>query len=606
MERIPVNTFNGLFDRGTDDVVPLDHFIDTLNTIYPFGGVQTRKGFDVSITLANILRYVVYKRINEATRLIILTTGGNLYDSTNLVTPIITIPGMTDFSMVPFYNRAYISPHDGKKGLPNEVVRVYDGTTIKNAGSPQPTGVLTAANSASSGKLDIGTHLFAVVFETSTGHNSKPGPTLFAVLNATGDKKADLTGIPTGPLGTTKRKIIATRAIQNYDGNQFSGEFYFVPSGVINDNATTTLTVDFYDSELQDSADYLFDILTTIPAGVLLSSYKGRLVVGGFDGDQSLVRFSKTNEPETFDTADSIVKVGITEAGGVYNGIENRQLFFMMKGTRTFSVNDVNDEPATWDVLDVDSGIGTYAHGISKILDVNGASTDRYFVADQSGIVVYDGIYRTPEFSFKIKDIWERINKSYFHTVEIANNPITKELVAAVPLDNATSPNYLLYADYQDGLDFNVIKWSVWQFQFNPTTVLFDMVNDKPQLKIGSNNGNVYIRSDSLNDNSQAIQSYVKFALMPQANGSMNTFTGFKSKVIGSGNMLVSTSIEDNKFTRNYPSIVLSADGPEVDRLLNSTGERVSLKLRVNSINEWFRISNLILFYYPSWAGRPK
>jgi len=606
----PIVNFKGTFSRGTEDTTPEDHFLDSLNVEFPFGGVDTRKGMDLDLTLANIRRSVLYKRPNESPRRLILTDGGNLYDSTSLSSPIITIPGMTDFSAAFFYGRAYISPHDGTKGLLNETVRVYDGTTARVAAGAKPTGSMTVALGPSSGKLEPGTHLFAIVIESPSGHLSKPGPDIFpSLLVETGNNQAFLSGMPLGPSGTPRRRIIGTRAIQNYDGNQFAQEWFFLPDGVIEDNTTVdNFLVNFYDSELQDSADYLFDIRETIPAGLVISSYKGKMIVGNTNEDRNILLVSKTNEPETFDLADDIITVDPTEASGVTNVNEHHGALIINKSFRSYTTSDNGSEPSTWEVLPFDKSIGTEVHGVGTILDANGVNIDRMMIASRVGLVMYDGTFREPELTFKIDNIWKRINKDAFNTVEVAVNPIDKEIFIAAPLDEATMPSHIIYGNYADGLSYEHIKWTLWNFFFDPTTIVVDLVNNKPVLKVGSHDGNFFKKSTtSLNDDSHAIDSYIESALLPQSHdGMIRHYNWFRAKIIGSGNVEVTAKGRNNTNTQTYNEFALASNGLDTTRKLNFVGERCSVKLRVDNINEWFKINSFILNHSDKWSFHPQ
>ena len=138
---IALDNFKGLFDQGYSDDVPFDHFVSALNCVPSSFGIATREGSVLSLTLPSILRFHPYKRIGEAQRLIILTTGGNFYDSLDLVTPILTVATATDFSMVSMFNRAYITPHNGAKGISSEFVYVYEGSGVcRKAAGVAPTG----------------------------------------------------------------------------------------------------------------------------------------------------------------------------------------------------------------------------------------------------------------------------------------------------------------------------------------------------------------------------------------------------------------------------------------------------------------------------------
>ena len=602
----PISNFKGTFQRGRADATPEDHFLNSQNIYFPFGGCDTRKGTELDINLSAIRRMVLYKRINESPRLLILVDGGLLYDSTSLSAPILTIAAMTDFSAAFFYNRAYISPHNGTKGLPGETVRVYDGTTVRVAAGGQPTGTMLAANSASSGKIDVGVHLVALVIESPSGHLSKPGPIVFAQFTATGDKKADISGIPLGASGTPRRRFIATRAISNYDGNQFGQEFFFVPNGVIENNTATTFTIDFYDSELQDTADYLFDIRTSIPAGLVIGSFEGRMLVGNLDEDQNLLLVSKTNEPEQFDAADDLIVVDPTEAGGVTAAVEHHGLLVIMKSFRSYSTTDNGQEPSTWRVQPFDKAIGTEVHGVATILDATGTSIDRFLMASRPGLIMYSGTFQEPELTYKIKNIWDRINDSYFHTIEVALDPLNKRIYIAAPLDASTTPDYLLYGDYSDGLSFENIKWTVWKFPYKPTTIVVDLVNKVPILKIGSHDNGVFKQVDStLSDNLVAIDTFLEFALIPQSHsGVINHYNWFRVNMKGAGNVQVTVHGQEDSLPKTYASFALNANGQDKLRKINFEGERCSVKLRLSNINEYFQLNSFLLNFTQRWNYR--
>src|SRR3954469_3177621 len=101
---ITVQEFLGTFDRGDDDSVPAGYFRDSRNVRFITGGVKSREGTTLDITIASAKRIAVYKRIGEAQRLLLLDATGQLFDSTNLVTPILSIAAMVDFSVEVMFN----------------------------------------------------------------------------------------------------------------------------------------------------------------------------------------------------------------------------------------------------------------------------------------------------------------------------------------------------------------------------------------------------------------------------------------------------------------------------------------------------------------------
>jgi len=268
---ISLTEFNGLYDRGDADTVPFDHDFDNLNTIFTNKGEKTREGFALDFTLASVRRFHIYKIEGQADRLLILDNTGKLFDSTDLVTPILNIATMIDFSVATFFDRAYITPHNRVTGITAEKVYVYNGSGLARpaAGTPPSGFTITAVESAAAGNVEVGLHLFSVIFETDTGFFTAPGPEIFTshtVANA--DKKVDLSGVAIGPAGTIARHILVTKILIDYDGNQAGVSLFFVPNGKINDNVATIITVNFFDSSLVTTADYLVNNLSIIPAGV--------------------------------------------------------------------------------------------------------------------------------------------------------------------------------------------------------------------------------------------------------------------------------------------------------------------------------------------------
>lgn len=602
----PINDFKGLYVRGKGDSTPADHFQDCSNVAFSENGTATRKGIEQFLATGEVLRIHLYKRINEATRMLILKPDGVMVDSVNISVPILTVAGMIDFSALNMFNRVYISPHNGIKGLAHEKVYVWDGTTMRPAGGIQPGGTLTAVNSTSSGNVESGTHLFAVVYETASGFYSKPGPVVFPSVAAPGDKRVDLSGISVGPVGTIRRHIISTRAILNYDGNQYGQEFFFIPDGVLNDNVGTTLTVNFYDSQLVEDALYLFDVLNEIPAGLVLGAYKGRMVVANFDDNQFLMRVSERNEPEIFNDTDSAIIVDPEEASGVTNIVEHRDLMGITKSLKSYITSDNGSTPNTWDVIMMDKGFGTEVHGISAILDSAGASSDRFFVAARGGLVYYDGSFHVPELSWKIEDLWRNINQPNFHKIEVEFDPINKYVYVLVPYGDSTVPNVIFFGDVNEGLDYKKIKWSKWVFsQFNPTTMVVDVEDKSPVLKIGGMG--IHRQTDTINDNGFAINNYIKMGLAPEKSiGVIQHYNYLSMRISGNGTMSVELSGEDNSNIMNPPTFdLLPTPGIEIPRKINYVAEKMAVKLSMANINTNFEINSLTIYHNPLWSQRP-
>lgn len=274
-EPIVIEEFNGWWDNGDPDNVPLDHFQQADNIQYFSGGFRTRDGLDIYLAQGNVRRLYNYV-MPTGDSLLILDTNGDLWHSINQVItygPLLNWPTATDFGFVQIAGRAYVTPFETvidplgriyQKGVANEFVYVYkgDGTTPrKAAGFPPSNGIentVAVFNSAVDGKVTAGVHVIAVFDGTDYA---------IGVVTAPGGKQLRIHNLLPG----ATRTIYSTRAIDPKDYlPDLSQTFYEVQ--VITDPLITNLAVDFSDGEL------------TVVAGVSASGIPG-LVAQNSDTD---------------------------------------------------------------------------------------------------------------------------------------------------------------------------------------------------------------------------------------------------------------------------------------------------------------------------------
>lgn len=614
-EPIQVSNFGGLYSRDSFyDSVPADHFIDALNVITFGDELRTRFGFQKSFNLANIRQYEVYKREGEADRAIILVSGGDLFDTTySLVTPILSLSDMTGFACLTFYNRLYISPHNGNKGLPGDFLYVYQGSgSARKAAGVKPSGGFNVGNSVTAGNVEEGLHILAVVYETDSGFVTPPGPTAFPTITADGTHKLDIANIPVGPTGTSKRRLLASRAIQDYNGDQDGYELFFVPDGTINDNTTTILTINFYDAELQISADYLFDQLDEIPAGVFLCSYAGKLIIGGEDQNPSMARVSKNNEPESINELAGFIICDPFETEGLKSAVEFRNNLYLMKGNpgHTYTTKDNGYDASTWYCPATDNNVGADVNGIAQILDNRGANSKYFLVADTSGIFLYDGAYGDNPITWKIDNIWERINKAVINTLKIIVDPKAFLIYVIIPLDSATSPNYILVGDYSNGIGADNIRWWLWNFNsLNPVgiAIRLNSTTKKAYLSIANYSGNVYNQvDDTYNDEDEVYTNYARFAMLYEKESAVHSFTSIGLRITGSGTLGITAFGLDDVTTATLPDHILgTSPGQEYHIPMLLTNEKCSIKIRLSTINKYFRLRMLSLYANVVFNSRP-
>lgn len=477
--------FKGLYIRDVVETVPtesipLDHFFKCTNVWCRGNEIQTRPpllGLNLFIPVGrSIVRIRTYQ-----TSFIILLDNRDLYDSSSMGAPIMTAPvSTTDFNLVTIFGRAYITFHNGQTGVSGAVIKVYDGSTIRDASGDAPTTVLAAADGAA-GKVEAGLHKLGFIFESDTGFYSQISP--IADYTAPGSKKIDLTSVDTGPSGTVARHIVATRVMLANE----EPEYFFVPGGSINDNTTTTITVDFYDSELVDSADYLFDILSEIPAGVGIGMYGSRMIVWGEAANPNIVRVSEEGEPEVFSAVDGFITTDPSDF--VTNCFEQRTQLYICKDHRTEVTSDNGDAASTWDLNEVDSALGAGVNSIGGIFQANkNTAYDLTFVANKTGLYLFNGRFADTPLSWKIQGIWSDnyISSTIdgrFHELQVVVD-VYKELIYVL-IPHGDTSFQLLVCSYEDGLDAESVKWQYWEYLgVLPVT----LVADTGAIYLGANN----------------------------------------------------------------------------------------------------------------------
>lgn len=613
-EPIIGSKFQGLYSRGfdqntSDDEVPFNHFCDGLNFDFYGDTVGTRAGARKDIIISNLTRAAVYRRTGEATRVLLLTwdgTTGNLYDSTSLMSPILTLDGMKDFACVVMYNRAHISPHDGITGLSGASVYLYDGTTCRLACGVGPVSVPTLTVSASAGNTEAGQHLIGVCYETVSGFITPP--CTMQVINMPGGFQIHVADIATGDTTIGARWITATKVI-TYNGNPTGFATFFVTR--IPDNTTTELDIDFFDVALIASSDYLFDELTAIPAGLFLTTYSNRLIIGGENANPSLVRVSGAGDPESISSTGGFIVFDPSETAGVTNGVEFRSSLYITKGTHDYITADNGSDPDTWETDTVDHGVGTPSpFGIARILDNTGANLDYYLVAALGGLYLFNGIFTDFALSFKIERHWKRINKNYFNLVQAYNDTENKKVYVSAPLDGATVCSHLFVCDYKNGINYEEVRWSIWSFPFSIASIIvsLDPTTLSSYLRVAGVSNLYSMDSTQLTDDGTSIYSFVRLwlAFLDDSPGWIDHFSNFVARVWGSGTLNINCQGEDAIKTLVAPSMTLAAaPGMEQNVKINFQNEKCSIKLSCNNGTDWFKLSNCVLYAKKLWANRP-
>lgn len=160
------------------------------------------------------------------------------------------------------FGREFMSFYTGPPFVPENIapggpIRHWDGNVDVAPGVP---GAATVVDSATAGGISAGSHNLVVFFEMVYGTLSQVGVPVTWI--AAGSKKASVSNIPTGPVGCVARRLALTTVAD-------SNTYYSLPSFRINDNVTTSATIDGSDATLKVQGyplAFTNSILTGVPS----------------------------------------------------------------------------------------------------------------------------------------------------------------------------------------------------------------------------------------------------------------------------------------------------------------------------------------------------
>lgn len=608
-ERLTIEKFMGWYSRGLTDQVPPDHSRCCQNVVFKPGEVSTREG---------VIKYTDYfghqgiRRMFLATKddttLTVLSLGNNGIYIGNSSTPMYSAAGMEDFAGLNINNRTYLTASDGQVGVGGQKVQVWLGGSVsRDAGGATPVGSVLIAADGAAGSVDIGTHKIAVAYETDTGFITPPGPKFAgtfapAVYIAPGSKKIDLANIPVGPAYVVARHIIVTKANEE--------EYFFVSGGRIPNNTATLATIDFFDSDLVISADYLFDLLESITAGVGLAKYHGRMLVWGGEGD--LIRVSRIGEPESFSSVDGFIQLPSERDGNtVRSSFQLRDVLYFSKFPGIYAFQDNGEAPSLWTPIDVDAAVGSFLYGVSTI---TGSQTPRAYgdlvlLADKYGLMLFDGRANPVELTWKIQDFWDRITFARWHRITVQLDIWTKRIYVIAPVDGALEPNAFIMGDFSEALTSDGIKWNVWLLPFPPLTIamMFLLVDGRFRLRIGHTDNHLYSPVPGATDDfGNAIDSFYCTYHAYFSPGFLNLLTALRFRALGRGDLKINIVGEDQQIKKDFLPLPLQLlPGQELTRLTNYTSEKISVQFGTDKLAEKFTVDRVDLYGLARWGMRP-
>jgi hypothetical protein len=254
---LPLNVFGSWITLLDPSDVPPGMSPNLADVDFFPGGVRTRPGLVSQMSgiggTPQINGLKTYINTNLQPFLLVLDSLGNLYEeispgvlsllAAGVVKPSLYLASTTHFG------REYMALGDGLIG--QDLPRQFDGTNFDRVSQVGPGEGPSVVDSTTAESISPGVHQVAVVFVTRQGYWT--APSVPASWTAAGNLKVNVTNIPTGPANVVQRLLAFTAS--------GGASFYHVPAAmVINDNTTTSLTVDFTDTILLSgtSMDYLF------------------------------------------------------------------------------------------------------------------------------------------------------------------------------------------------------------------------------------------------------------------------------------------------------------------------------------------------------------
>lgn len=608
----------GLYNKRSStrmDIVPSGFLFKANNIIYEDNAIKERGGIEQLFDApANIVRFHRYNKLSGA-RYIVLCSDDKVYDSSNFNTAILTSADWDDFSGLTLYDRFYFCPHDRLTGKASSFLYVYSGTVAdgaRKAAGAKPSSGITVAVSGTAGTIETGNRLWYVAYETDTGHITKPNATGTLFNQNTASRKASLTNIPTGPAGTAKRHILCTKRVDPYTGRQDDYEVFFVPSGVINDNSATTLTVDFFDADLQDSADYLFDELEEIPAFLALANYAGRLCGSAPNGETGVVRASKSGFPESFSDVDGFVLVDPSDNGDVRGLLPQANNLFCFKDDRAYVTFDNGAEPANWSVGQIDAGLGSCVFGVAKVLDSEGPSEDVAVVATRAGAYPFNGGFSETPLTFNVDALWDPGTITEFRATQIIINSVNKLIYITI---GGGDQYYLLVGDYKNGMSHDTIRWARYSSAsgraFKFLGIYFGTSSGKVHVLFADNaSDKIWVQGPDYNfEDSTACPDSAAFAtdfIMPSSY--VNHFAGARFSVVTGGAGVLTTELFKNSVSLGAgPSITLSTTPILKTILFNikAVAMRLGFSLTNSSSGKSFSLSFPISIFWKKIGSGP-
>ena len=243
---IEFERLGGLMTFVKAEDVPGGYSPDCQNVRYRPSSVETRPGLTPRFTKGGVTFTALAQFISNqfVKTLLTLDSNGDLDKESggslvSVQSDVASVGSMMRSQQL--FDNIFLSFFGGERAVPQGPVRLFDGANLDPVAAEGPGAAPTAADSGT-GVIEAGVHKGKVLFEFRDGSLSETSPEF--EWTAAGLKKATISVIPTGPAYVVARHLIFTAS---------GGEDFFSLGNTfrIDDNTSTSVEVDFNDTEIQ-------------------------------------------------------------------------------------------------------------------------------------------------------------------------------------------------------------------------------------------------------------------------------------------------------------------------------------------------------------------
>lgn len=570
-----------LFDRGGrleyESPVGSGATVPLVSTIY-----TPPSGMDMIAALAQNKAFGVFSDLQIASTRLAVIDG-----STQTINPAAGRPIGEAWTAVETYlvgeliaptvpnGHLYRATTAGASGAAEPVWPTAAASTVVDGAVTWQEFVATPVDTVAAGNICLGKHYAFVTYKTRTGFVY--GITAAAVFSwtAAGGKKVTVP-LPIGPENVVARIVNFTVA-----GAAAAGDFFWIPladsvegiaisSTVINDNTSTSVTLDFTDDYLgtgRDGDKYFNSARAPKAVSCYYDRTLTRLVLTGCPGFESGHLLSDPTDLETFNSVSGVVQVAENDGKRTMGWFEFENLHYSVKEHSGHICTPSDVDPRKWSVVMRWENAGMIG---PLALDVG---NDFVIFVHRSGVYLFMGNKPINVTNVDIDKTFRRLNLNAGHKVWVKIDDEQKEVLVGLPLDDNLECSHVLKMNFLAGFDApmadvtrfaktkiqSIIQSRKWSVDEIPATRCIrasrrlaattgDDELDNTQLLYATDNGAVNrVREGSPNDNGNGIDAVYETG-SATAGGMLLDIGGVRVKADGIGELDVALLLDEGSY----------------------------------------------------------